>query len=94
MTSADRWSKLLGVVRAAGLLSVFTLAIAGNSNPAIAENCEDFLIACHWEADDCVENVNEDCGPYGCEGKRKCDLPGDWGCHEEQFAEVCKFDVS
>ena len=95
MFGTERWSRVFWNIRAAGVLAVFLIALAGAPDLATArQECETYVIDC-TTAEACVEDGNEWCPMAGeCEGIIKCDPGIYWGCEESQYpvAQICKED--
>ena len=83
----------LGFARAVGLGAIALVALAGDPEPANADGLCWYVIDCHHSADDCVEQIREDCQSYqGCGDMEVFCRPSFEypDCPNHEFIEVCE----
>jgi len=89
----EQLSNITRLIRLTAVITMFTILVIGSPKSGVAFFCENDLIQCHDNADDCVANANEECEAYGqpeCPGQKKCLLGSEEGCHPNNpFAESC-----
>ena len=93
MDAQRRFFQVLGVARAAGLLSVFMVALAGVPEATIAdEGCPDREVGCTDDVEECVEMVGEECPPWGgCDYEYRCEPAILYvGCTDYEYMIACK----
>jgi len=92
MDAQDRFFQVLRVARAAGLLAVFLIALAGFPQPTVAFECPDREAGCSNDPDECVEQVGEACTSWGgCDYTLHCEPSILYvGCTNYEYVMLCK----
>ena len=92
MSSENRLSQRLGMIRAAGILVMFLVALAGVPQPAASRSCFSVLMTCS-SATACVGHLHESClASPGCPGTIIC--TAGFGCSgQHNVAMVCDVGI-
>ena len=94
MSQRDRVFRTLKIARAAGLLTIALVALAGAPEDVVAYECYDYVYECENNVDDCVAAIDESCPQPGeCVGEKQCRPQFQYSeCFGYQYIIMCELE--